>query len=72
MSSVCVEFTNPGSELIVIFYNKSRTTHGLSFSVRPDQVHPHNFDANTTYDFKFLRGRTRAAHILFQYDDRLS
>ena len=57
MSSVRVDFTNTGSGIVQVSFNKSQTTNVTNFTVNTGQISTYNLDTNATYDFKFVLGR---------------
>ena len=57
MSTVRVDFTNTGSGIVQVSYNKSQTTNVTNFNVNTGQISTYNLETNATYDFKFVLGR---------------
>ena len=57
MSSVRVDFTNTGSGIVQVSFNKSQTTNVTNFTVNTGQISTYNLETNATYDFKFVLGR---------------
>ena len=57
MATVRVDFTNTGSGIVQVSFNKSQTTNVTNFTVNTGQISTYNLETNATYDFKFVLGR---------------